>query len=300
MPVGVRGSDECREFRKRQGLKPKLLDNRVERASLAAMTPEHTFDIKWGSVEALRDRLHFRGRDKEYDGSRIDEAANEPRTSDAIDFRPRACYPHRSPLRIASGQFAFRDERETRLRPSRMSAGKNLGGRGAAVTQPRGNAFALGPAVLAYRHCRASGEFRRPGRHCSVRPAYRAGNEARIGGEGIHAAHVDERGSIRHADQAPKRIRRYAVELRHSAPSNKSGAILRLSPHGEIAPHVADHNLRLIGRSSMRLELVKWASWIAKIGSARDVSALYLLGSIAVSLGGPRRLSTVCRYRRDR
>jgi hypothetical protein len=40
-----------------------------------------------------------------------------------------------------------------------------------------------------------------------------------------------------HADQARELVCGYGVKRRHNAPSKRTGAILQLSPHGEIAPH---------------------------------------------------------------
>jgi hypothetical protein len=98
------------------------------------------------------------------------------------------------------------------VRPGLMASRKHLGGRGSAAAQPSGDAFALASAILADSHRRAPGEFPRPGRHGFVRSAHRARNKAWIGGEGVFVADVDQSGAVRHAYQAPKLIRQYAVE----------------------------------------------------------------------------------------
>ena len=58
-PVGVRGPDDGGEFRERRGFKPKLIEYRVKRAALAAMTPRYALDVECSAVEALRDRENF-------------------------------------------------------------------------------------------------------------------------------------------------------------------------------------------------------------------------------------------------
>jgi hypothetical protein len=199
-PVGVCGPDKRREPREWRGLKPELRKNRVERASLAAVTPENAFDVEGGAVEALRDRLHFRGRDKQQHGGRIDEAANEPRAGDAVDFWSGARHPHRSAVRIALRQFVFENEGQARSRPGCSAARKNLGGRYAAIAQPGCYALAFATAILTNRHRRAPREFGRPGGHRLVRPLDCARNEPRVGGEGVFGAHVDQRRAVRHAD----------------------------------------------------------------------------------------------------
>ena len=90
------------------------------------MAPENPFDIEWRGIETLCDRMHFRRRDKEKDGGRIDKAPDEPRASNAVDLRPRARHPRRAPARIARGQFVFGHERQARLRPRFMAPEKNL------------------------------------------------------------------------------------------------------------------------------------------------------------------------------
>ena len=117
--------------------------------------------------------------------------------------------------------------------PRRMAADKNLGRRCAAVTQTGRNA-PLTLTILANNDDWARCEFRNPVRHRRVGPADGAGNEARIGGELLVCADIDQRRPMWHANQTPK-LREMLFNDDTMRPRIEMGAILQLSPHGEIA-----------------------------------------------------------------
>ena len=71
-------------------MQAEFVDHDVERAKLAAMAPEHTlaFDVEGHGVEPLGDCRDFGRIHKEEYGLRIDEAADQPWTGDAVDLGP--------------------------------------------------------------------------------------------------------------------------------------------------------------------------------------------------------------------
>jgi hypothetical protein len=64
-------------------------NERIEAATLAAMTKGHSGDIECGSVVRLGKASNFRTRHVENLRAGVDEAPNEPRAGDAVD--PRSC-----------------------------------------------------------------------------------------------------------------------------------------------------------------------------------------------------------------
>ena len=81
------------------------------------MTPERPFDIEGSAAELLRDRFDFGRRHEQEKRVRIDEAADEPGTGDAVDFRPLARYPEGSALPVARRQLACRARATIRFVP---------------------------------------------------------------------------------------------------------------------------------------------------------------------------------------
>ena len=84
---GVGASDDQSYAVERGASKAEFVEHRVECAELTPMAPENALDIEGRAVEALRDRLHLRGRNEQEHGFRIDEATDQPGTGDTIDFR---------------------------------------------------------------------------------------------------------------------------------------------------------------------------------------------------------------------
>ena len=95
----------------------ELLDHGVERAGVAPMAPEDILDVEWGASKTLGYRHHIRRSDKEEHRAWIDEATNEPRTGDAVDFWPGARHPHSSSLSINRRKLGEGNQRKLRLLP---------------------------------------------------------------------------------------------------------------------------------------------------------------------------------------
>jgi hypothetical protein len=95
VPVGVGAAHDGGEHVERRILDGEVLDQRVEAAALAAMRDVRARDVvrhrgaTLGFLEHLRRRHVVEGRE------RIDEAADEPGTGDAVDLRALARDPAR-------------------------------------------------------------------------------------------------------------------------------------------------------------------------------------------------------------
>src|ERR1700677_2962443 len=125
----VRSAHDRRKPKQRRRREVKFLNEYVEGAGLAAMTPEHPFDIERSRPELLRDCWDFRRGYEHEQRRRIDEAADEPRAGDAVDFRTLARHPYRAALPVARGQLAYRHERQLASSPSREPVVEHLGRR---------------------------------------------------------------------------------------------------------------------------------------------------------------------------
>src|SRR5215472_6965677 len=92
-PRRVSAAHNLGKVQERLRSQAKLLDHCIERAGLAAMTPEHALDVERRGIEALRHARHLGGADKEKDGVWIDEATDQPGASDAVDLRSATRHP---------------------------------------------------------------------------------------------------------------------------------------------------------------------------------------------------------------
>ena len=132
----------------------------------------------------------------------IDEAPDQPGTGDAVDLRPGAGHPDRPALGVARRNAVGGDQRQTRLRPGEEPAFEHVG-LAAGVAKPGGDALAELLALLADDDCAARRAS--SGAHAATRgkgPADRAGDEPRIGGKVLVGADIDDRRTLRRADEA--------------------------------------------------------------------------------------------------
>src|SRR6478609_3422272 len=94
-------------------------------AELAAMAPEHIFDIERRGVEALGDLRNFGRCDEEHNGRRIDKAADQPWASNAVDLRLLARHPDGAAASVAFRNLVGVNGRELRLLPGDLVAFEN-------------------------------------------------------------------------------------------------------------------------------------------------------------------------------
>ena len=172
------------------------------------MAPEHVFDVERHRIEALADRDHFGRRDEQKHRVRIDEAANQPRAGDAVDFWTRTRHPDGASLRVPGRHLRRRHQREFCGLPT-LEAALQRFGRHVDVPEPSGGAFGELLAPQADHDGRTPGECFTPfGGFLRIAPDG-AGNQPLVGGKVLVGAHVDQHRRIRHADQACKFIGRY-------------------------------------------------------------------------------------------
>ena len=125
-PRRISAAHDLGEVKEGLRLTIELLDHGIERAGLIAMAPEHTLDVKRGGVEALGDIRDLGSDDKEKYCVRINEAADEPRGGDAVDFGPAPCEPQRPTLRIAWWNLVRPEQSLAGLFPAFKSAFENF------------------------------------------------------------------------------------------------------------------------------------------------------------------------------
>ncbi len=108
-PGRVRRSDDGGNPVQGRNVEAEFLDHGVKGTPIAAMAPEHALDVEWSRRKSLGHVEHFRGGHKQKDGIRIDEAANEPRAGDAVDFgRARVTQTVRPATSRCGGSLAVR------------------------------------------------------------------------------------------------------------------------------------------------------------------------------------------------
>ena len=164
------------------------------------MAPVGLIDVEGRSVEAVGDRRYLRGRHKQEDCGRVDEAPDQPGTGDTVDLRPRAGHPDRSPAVVARRQLFFGDKGGLRRAPGLEAAFENLGSL-AKGAKMRGDTVAELLAFLAQNDGWPRQAFR-PIRHGAVVAPYRSGQQTRIGSEILVVANVDNHRRVRRADDA--------------------------------------------------------------------------------------------------
>ena len=170
----------------------------------AAVAPEHVLDVKGRGVEPLADGYDLGRRDIEKHRIRIDKAADQPGTGDAVDLWPRARYPHGAALGVARRQFGRIQQRKFGLLPALEAAFERFG-RDVGVPQPgRGALRELG-AAQANNDCGVAGEIAGPVASVFMATPDGAGNQPRVGGEIGVGTNVDQDRRVRGTDQ-PQRI----------------------------------------------------------------------------------------------
>src|SRR6266404_529320 len=86
---GIGGAHHGCQPQQRRRRQTELLDHHVERTELAAMAPEHVFDIEGNGAETLADRDNLGRRHEQKYRVRIDEPPDQPGAGDTVDLRPR-------------------------------------------------------------------------------------------------------------------------------------------------------------------------------------------------------------------
>src|SRR5262249_41005852 len=140
-PRGVSAAHDLGKVEKGLRSETKLLDHRIDRGGLAAMTPEDALDVERCGIEALCDARHFWGTDKEKDGVRIYEATDQPGTGNAVDLRPTTRYPQGVTLVVTRWNLIGADQQLAGLLPPFKSAFHDFR-TDILVPQPGGGALA--------------------------------------------------------------------------------------------------------------------------------------------------------------
>ena len=181
------------------------------------MAPLHAFNIERRGTEPVGDALDLRRRHEQEHRARIDEAADQPGTGDAVDLRPRSGDPDRAPVPVELRHARSRNERQARLLPAHEAVFQRIGGN-AAVPQPSRDPFAELFALLADDDGRTSGEFAGPVRDIAMGTARRAGNQSGVRLEVVVGADVDKDGTVRRAYEPRELFNGDRVDRRHDAP----------------------------------------------------------------------------------
>ena len=119
-------------------------------------------DVEGRRTKPVRDIRDLGGRDEKEDGGRIDEAADEPRTGDAVDLRPRACDPDGAPLLVRFRHMIRTHQQAFAFDPGFEAAFEVFGAR-AGVAQPGGDALAQFLSALTDHDDGSAGVFVGPG-----------------------------------------------------------------------------------------------------------------------------------------
>jgi hypothetical protein len=224
-PAARGWDDRCRHLgqaQQRLGSQAEFIDHEIEGAFFAAMAPEHAVKIEWRGIVSCGHVRHLRGGDEQEHGARIDEAADQPRAGDAIDFRPRARHPDRAPLTVGRRYPARGQERQRGLCPALEAVFEHVG-RDAGVTQPGGGSLTGGCATAANHDGGLTGEFTRPLRNFGMRFSNGSGDQPGTGIEIVIWANVDQCGTSRCPDQTDKLVHRNGVDCRHGASLREPG-----------------------------------------------------------------------------
>src|SRR5262249_22360720 len=181
------------------------------------MAPEHTIDIEGRRVEALgyaRD-LSWHNEKKRRVG--VDEAADQPGTSDAIDLRTIARHPDRAAFIVARRQLVGANQGLTSFLPGLEPAFQRLCV-DALVSEPSGRALAqLFPALAHDNHALAA-VVRCPAADGTVIAPQRTRHQPWIDTVVVVDAHIDDSRRVREADLARELRNGDEGCSRHSVP----------------------------------------------------------------------------------
>ena len=144
---------------------------------------------------------NLRDRDEEEYRAWVDEAANQPWASNAIDFRPGAGDPDGTPLTVQRRHFARRQQRQPGLCPALKAVFEYIGS-DAGVTQPRRGSLTEGCPITADHDGGSTGEFAGPFRNIGMCSSDRSRDKPGIGTEIVVRTNVDQCGTSRCPDQA--------------------------------------------------------------------------------------------------
>jgi hypothetical protein len=178
------------------------------------VAPEDAVDVERRRREFLHDPGNLRRRHEQEHGIRVDEAADQPGTGDAVDLRAGAGDPDGASLRIARRQFFRGNDGEPGPGPA-LDAALQRVGRGTRVAEPGRHALAEFQPLLADHHDGAAGKLSGPVRGVGIGAAHRTGDEAWRGGKILVAADVDEDRAFRRADEARQLFSGDGVDRRH-------------------------------------------------------------------------------------
>src|SRR5262249_38284473 len=140
--------------------------------------------------------------------------ADKPGTGDTVDLGARARHPDGAALAVAARQFGLGHQRQARLRPG-LEAVLEPARLLAAMPAPGGRAVAELQAALTDDDGRRAAELAAPALGQGMRAPDRAWNEARIGGEILIGADIDEMRAFGHAHETGQFIDRNGIGRWH-------------------------------------------------------------------------------------
>lgn len=212
----------------------------VKAAQVAAVAEEHAFDVEGGGVVAFGHALDLGRGDEQDHRARIDKAADQPGTGDAVDLGPRARDPDRAALPVARRQAGRVHQRQPGIAPGCETTVKNFGWPSLGA-QPGGRPLAAPVPFLAHRDHRP-GRQRRQIRQRAVIGPDRARQQPGIGGDIRVGSDIQDHRRAGRADQPGQLVRRNRIRCRHGAFLPLKGDVerdLRLAPRGAVAGPMA-------------------------------------------------------------
>ena len=167
------------------------------------MTPEDILDVEGRASELLGYSNDLRGSDEQKYRAWINEATNEPRTSNPVDFRPGASHPDSSPTGI-EGRKLRRGNQRKASRPPAFQPSFQRFRWNTPIPKQSGRALAQVAASSADHDYRLPVTWRRPVLQIIKGAAYRRRDEVWIGSEGGLRSHVNQPGALRRPNQSSK------------------------------------------------------------------------------------------------
>src|SRR4051794_9271724 len=165
------------------------------------MAPIHIFNIERRRSEAFRDGFNLGGRYKHEYGGRIDKAANQPRTCNAVDLGARTRDPDRAVASVALWNLVGRNGGQFGGCPAEMSTFEDFGLDIATAQQGSGTLAEL-LAFLADDDDGLAGHAGGPVLGVEMRSADGARYQSRIRREILIDSNIDETRRVGRADES--------------------------------------------------------------------------------------------------
>jgi len=159
------------------------------------VAPEHALDVEGCGAEAVGYGFDLRRGDEQEDGRWIDEAADQPGASDAVDLGAGAGHPDGPALRITSGNMIGSHQQAAALRPALEATVEGFGS-STSLPQPSSDALAQLEAALADHGHRLAGIGPGPGCDRAVVTLAAGGQRAGIGRNVIVYSDVENDGCL--------------------------------------------------------------------------------------------------------